>query len=398
MQKSENHFFKFEREATSNDYQVLNQMLDHFQVSAFFENNTGTEIFYAFGSKNSWQTLPQKVNTLVFGANTFDGQHSKGELMNGFWFEPEIIVSISNGRIQSNDLNLDNILVNYQQISTTKRVKIKNIVSETDWVGRVADLIKNLNDIGCPMDKVVFGRQEMIELSEQIRISSLLEALKKEHGVYHVILKRENEVFVTATPERLVFVSQGEIQTAAVAGTAPRDPDPKRDHEFGNKLLHSLKNHREHQFVVDSIKMKLQALTTQLNVPSKPILLKNKQVQHLYTPISGTLSANISVKDLVDNLHPTPALGGVPQEEALQYIAQHEQQPRGLFAGPIGYVTADNTGELVVGIRSMYCDQTHARLFAGAGIVAGSEAQQEYNETALKFEPMLQLLGELMHD
>ncbi|OQJ68263.1 isochorismate synthase, partial [Leuconostoc pseudomesenteroides] len=163
-------------------------------------------------------------------------------------------------------------------------------------------------------------------------------------------------------------------------------------------LLHSLKNQREHQFVVDSIKMKLEAITTQLNVPSNPILLQNKQVQHLYTPISGTLSANMSVKDLVDNLHPTPALGGVPQKEALQYIAQHEQQPRGLFAGPIGYVTADNTGELVVGIRSMYCEQTRARLFAGAGIVAGSEAQQEYDETALKFEPMLQLLGELTHD
>lgn len=398
MKKSDNQFFKFEREVTSQDYQVLNQMLDYFRVSAFFENNTATQIFYAFGLKNSWQTLPQKVNTMVFGANAFDGQHSKEELMNGFWFEPEIVVSIANGRLQSNTVELDSILANHQQTHDVKRVQIKKIISETDWIQRVDDLIKNLNDVKSPIDKVVFGRQEMIELSNQNRASCLLQALRMQHNVYHVILKRENEIFVSATPERLVFVSQGEIQTAAVAGTTPRDRDPHRDRELGNSLLHSLKNQREHQFVVDSIKMKLEAITTQLNVPSNPILLQNKQVQHLYTPISGILSANMSVKDLVDNLHPTPALGGVPQKEALQYIAQHEQQPRGLFAGPIGYVTADNTGELVVGIRSMYCEQTRARLFAGAGIVAGSEAQQEYDETALKFKPMLQLLGELTHD
>ena len=127
MKKSDNQFFKFEREVTSQDYQVLNQMLDYFRVSAFFENNTATQIFYAFGLKNSWQTLPQKVNTMVFGANAFDGQHSKEELMNGFWFEPEIVVSIANGRLQSNTVELDSILANHQQTHDIKRVQIKKL-------------------------------------------------------------------------------------------------------------------------------------------------------------------------------------------------------------------------------------------------------------------------------
>ncbi|WP_312066563.1 chorismate-binding protein, partial [Leuconostoc lactis] len=92
-------------------------------------------------------------------------------------------------------------------------------------------------------------------------------------------------------------------------------------------------------------------------------------------------------------------LGGVPREAALHYIATHEKTPRGLFAGPIGYFTADNSGEFVVGIRAMYVNQTQRRatLFAGAGIVADSDAQQEYEETGLKFEPMRQLLKDYNH-
>ena len=104
--------------------------------------------------------------------------------------------------------------------------------------------------------------------------------------------------------------------------------------------------------------------------------------------------------DVVRKLHPTPALGGAPQEQALQYIKTHEKSPRGLFAAPIGYYTAHNSGEFVVGIRSMYVNQaTHmATLFAGAGIVQDSNAAQEFKETDLKFEPMRQLLKRYAND
>ena len=150
---------------------------------------------------------------------------------------------------------------------------------------------------------------------------------------------------------------------------------------------------------MDSLAERLQHVTSELHIPTTPQLLKNKQVQHLYTPITGQLVDNMPLTAVVTSLHPTPALGGVPREAALAYIAAHEKWPRGLFAGPVGYFTADNSGEFVVGIRSMYVNQlTHqATLFAGAGIVADSDAQQEYDETGLKFEPMRQLLKDYNH-
>ncbi|MFR8086597.1 MAG: chorismate-binding protein, partial [Leuconostoc gelidum] len=158
--------------------------------------------------------------------------------------------------------------------------------------------------------------------------------------------------------------------------------------------LNSHKNQQEHRYVVNNIYQKLQNMTTNLYLPSQPILLQNRQLQHLYTPISANLIKEYTVLDVVNALHPTPALGGVPQEEALHYIKVHERLPRGLFAAPIGYYTSNNSGEFVVGIRSMYINQVAhtATLFAGAGIVSDSNATQEYQETNLKLEPMRQLL------
>ncbi|GMA69156.1 hypothetical protein GCM10025879_04020 [Leuconostoc litchii] len=161
------------------------------------------------------------------------------------------------------------------------------------------------------------------------------------------------------------------------------------------KYYCAAKNNEEHEYVVRSIVQQLHDVTSTLHIPTSPVLLKNKQVQHLYTPIVGRINTNVSIRNIVYKLHPTPALGGVPQQKAMDYIRNHEMMTRGLFASPVGYFTRDNIGEFVVGIRSMYVNGKNARLFAGAGIVVDSDSQQEFYETSLKFQPMHELLEEL---
>lgn len=159
------------------------------------------------------------------------------------------------------------------------------------------------------------------------------------------------------------------------------------------------KNRVEHETVVAEIKERLQAANVKsLQVPAEPQILKTPQVQHLYTPITGQLASDSNLLQITAELHPTPALGGKPRDWALSEIAQIEKVPRGLFSGPIGMMTMDGDGEFIVGIRSMWYRKNLATLFAGAGILAASDAQMEYQETGLKLLPMMNLLKEQVNN
>ncbi|MGX4593017.1 isochorismate synthase [Leuconostoc sp. JNUCC 76] len=379
------------------DRSLLNQMLDNVQVAAFFEASDKKSTMYAFGQKKIWSKMPDKTDSIVFGASSFDDQSEAG-IMKGFWFEPEFLVLLQNNQLLSSTTAIDNYLMQLSQLKEPQAPKIIDESAEADWRVRVQNLINELN-VNRSLKKVVFSRQQQVTLSSKLVLSEVIPALQKQQDVYHVALKRDTELFITATPERLVKINDNQVETAAVAGTIRREQiGLLEDVKLGKELLNSEKNNQEHRYVVDNIVQQLDSLTKQLHVPSKPFLLKNKQVQHLYTPIQGTLADNISIKNVVQKLHPTPALGGLPRKEALEYIRNYELHPRGLFASPIGYFTKNNFGEFVVGIRSMYVNDQNARLFAGAGIVAESDSQQEYHETTLKFQPMLELLEELSND
>ncbi|QEA59849.1 isochorismate synthase [Leuconostoc koreense] len=378
------------------DRSLLNQMLDNVRVAAFFETSDKKSTMYAFGQKKLWSKMPDKTDSIIFGASSFDDQLEAG-IMKGFWFEPEFLVILQDNQLLSSTTDIDNYL---EQSNPSKELEAPRIIdesSEPDWQVRVQTLINELR-INRSLKKVVFGRQRQVTLSSALVLSKVIPALQKQQDVYHVAIKRDTELFITATPERLVKINNKQVETAAVAGTIRRGQIDLEDVKLGKELLNSEKNNQEHRYVVDSIVQQLGSLTTQLHVPSKPLLLKNKQVQHLYTPIQGTLATDVSIKDVVQKLHPTPALGGLPKKSALAYIRHYELHPRGLFASPIGYFTKNSFGEFVVGIRSMYVNGQKSVLFAGAGIVAESDSQQEFRETTLKFQPMLELLEELSND
>lgn len=202
--------------------------------------------------------------------------------------------------------------------------------------------------------------------------------------------------FIGASPERLVSISQGlserTLTTDALAGSAPRGKTPTEDAQFANRLLNSQKEVHEHQVVIDSIMQHLRTLglSPQL-APARLLQLSN--IQHLQTPIQASIPSSVHLLDAVAELHPTPAVAGAPRRVACEQIRRFESFERSLYAAPIGWVDHQGNGEFAVGIRSALIQGCQARLFAGAGIVAGSNPEKELAEVQLKLQALLSAIS-----
>ena len=129
------------------------------------------------------------------------------------------------------------------------------------------------------------------------------------------------------------------------------------------------------------------------SAPSSFLILKTRDIQHLYTPVTGKAKKDTSLLLLVDRLHPTPALGGLPKEKAVEKIREVEELDRGFYGAPLGWVDYKGNGEFAVSIRSGLIQGDEASLFAGCGVVEDSNPESEYIETKIKFRPMLTALG-----
>lgn len=199
--------------------------------------------------------------------------------------------------------------------------------------------------------------------------------------------------FFGATPELLVSVQGTHLETEALAGSIRRGAQPEDDEALGCTLLADPKERSEHQHVVDGIRDRLAGVAASIHHAAVPQLRRLKNIQHLHTPIEAELLQPQGVLPLVDLLHPTPALGGSPREEALAFIRTAEPVPRGWYAAPIGWIDADLDGAFAVAIRSAVSQGDRVWLYAGAGIMPTSQPDREWAETALKFRPMLNALG-----
>jgi menaquinone-specific isochorismate synthase len=195
--------------------------------------------------------------------------------------------------------------------------------------------------------------------------------------------------FIGASPERLVRVSRGRLETEALAGSARRGASASEDAALAHALQRSEKDLREQRLVLESIARRLAPLGVEVDLNVRPGLRRLANVQHLSTPIEAVLPAGVRLLDALAVLHPTPAVGGSPREAVLDQIRGLEGFPRGLYAGALGWLNARGGGEFFVGIRSALIDGIHARVYAGAGIVAGSTPEQEFAETELKFDALL---------
>ena len=247
------------------------------------------------------------------------------------------------------------------------------------------------------LEKVVLSRVCELRFHDDIPIPAVLAHLDARYpDCYRFLFEpRPFHAFLGATPELLVKVDGAALRTMGLAGSIGRGADEATDAALGQALQDSAKDRFEHDVVVQMLRQRLKPVTTDLSVPETPILLKLGNIQHLYTPVSGQLKEPDGVLPLVDLLHPTPALGGVPRQLAMELIAVMEPVPRGWYAAPIGWLDYRGDGQFGVAIRSAVCQRRRAWLYAGGGIVAQSEADKEWDEAALKFQPMLAALGAL---
>ena len=197
---------------------------------------------------------------------------------------------------------------------------------------------------------------------------------------------------VGATPELLIRKQDRDVAALILGGTLPRGAEPSEDRALGAALLASAKNTEEHAYAVDSIRDALAPLCASLDIPDHPVLVKLANLHHLGTPVRGTLARERSVLSLADAVHPPAAVCGTPAETALELIRELEHMERGRYAGPVGWVDAQGNGEFGIALRCAELAGPRARLFAGCGIVAGSDPVAEVAETEVKFLPMRQSL------
>jgi isochorismate synthase len=246
-------------------------------------------------------------------------------------------------------------------------------------------------------EKVVLARDMQVMLNDPtgtFDIDATLQRLRESYPAAYVFaVQRGERFFVGATPERLVQAQDGQIHTMALAGSARRGETEEEDAQLGTELLQSEKNNSEHAIVVAMVREALENHCTSVHVSAAPQLLKLKNLQHLKTPIAGELIPGRCILDVIADLHPTPAVGGFPRHAALEAIRNTEKLDRGWYAGPLGWIGASGHGEFAVALRSGLIDGSKATLFAGCGIVSGSDPQTEYAESCLKFQVMLRGLG-----
>jgi isochorismate synthase len=242
------------------------------------------------------------------------------------------------------------------------------------------------------LQKVVLARAVHVTAGADIDPIAWLVALRERFPTCTLFAVGDGPtVFLGASPERLLRAHGQWVETAALAGTAPRGASRTADLALGEALRDSSKNGAEHAVVVQYLRSVLDECCDDVQVAREPVLLRTRTVQHLCTEIKARRRERspAALMDLVGRMHPTPAVGGAPREAALRWLDQNESTERGWFAGPVGFVQSDGDGEFAVALRSALVRGRNATAWAGAGIVERSQPMAEFTETELKLRTVL---------
>jgi menaquinone-specific isochorismate synthase len=234
------------------------------------------------------------------------------------------------------------------------------------------------------LTKVVLAREVEVTAEAPFDAVSILRRLGAQNpGCMIFADATAGGVFLGASPELLVERRGTAVTSRPMAGTIAAGAD--------DATLRTLKNEHEHQVVIDAVLEALRAADVRIDATT-PSIASLSTVAHLATEVRGTTTAATTALDLARALSPTPAVAGTPREHALAFIAEHEAFARGRYGGPVGWVDANGDGSFAVALRCGLVDGATARLYAGAGIVAGSDPVSEWAETQAKLEPMLRAL------
>lgn len=259
------------------------------------------------------------------------------------------------------------------------------------WLEAVADLLRRI-DAG-EVDKVVLARDHAVWSQDPFRVGAIAARL---HARFPSCWTFHHDGLVGATPELLLARRGRDLRSLVLAGTTRRDPDPAIDERLGRALLASAKDRREHAAAAESVVAGLRSVATDVDAPDEPELLELDNLRHLATPVRATLAGGTTgahavgptAVEIADRLHPSAAVGGSPRGPALGLIERLEGMDRERYAAPVGWMDATGDGEFGIALRCARLSGARARLFAGAGIVAGSLPEEELAETRLKLLAM----------
>lgn len=245
------------------------------------------------------------------------------------------------------------------------------------------------------ISKIVLARKLTYKTKHELPYFSIAHGLKNKFPDCYTFCMTtpDSGMFIGSTPEILAKISGISLETEAVAGTAPRGPSAGKDAHLGKTLLGREKEVREHRLVIDSMLRRLKSIGISQCGEGKSRLLRLANLQHVRTPILAKLPDDLHPFDALSTLHPTPAMGGSPREEALPMVRKLEGFPRGWYSGIAGWFDSRGRGEFIVPIRCGKFTPNSLSLYAGAGIVEGSTPSNERMETDWKLEAMLEVIS-----
>ena len=345
----------------------------------------------------------------VFGGCRFDAaSHNSSDwadFPDEYFFVPKAEIIRSGGRttlavnLSDNETDLSDVSQWIERLGDTGAAPRPGVLTRWDqpnftgWAEAVDRALQEFQS--GPLEKVVLARKSCLELTETITPFALVEILAGgAPACFHFCLQptANSGAFLGASPE-LLFRREGtRLESEAVAGTRPRSLDTVEDERLESQLLKMSKEQLEHRLVVDSLETTFRELCADFSQDSSPSVLKLSRVQHLRTAFSGELKDGVGDDAILRAFHPTPATCGSPCAAAARFIAVNELFDRGWYAGPVGFVSRDEA-EFAVAIRSMLWLGRKTHVFAGAGIVDGSESEREWNELEDKIAGVLHLLA-----
>lgn len=353
---------------------------------------------------------PEDVPPVFFSFNRFDAGNPKpaDDLMSSFphllYMLPEVVVLRRGDQtlLQVNSLGP----VSPKRVERFLSLACKGDVAEAvsvsyeiepdspeEWEAMVDKALESIR--GGKLDKVVLSRRCRVNFIDGPLTS--LDALRNlvassARGV--VFLYRYDDVFFCGcTPELLVRKRGSNVETMCLAGTCPSSDDEEQRRAFADALMADDKNRNEHGFVVDFISHVVSRLCYDVDIPAQPSIKSLPTLQHLCTPVRAKLMEGRTISELANQLHPTPALAGDPVGQAMMLLRELEGYNRGFYGGTVGFVDGNGDGEFVVAIRSGVFDGDSGMIYAGCGVVDGSVAAEEYEETNLKMRTVLEAFG-----
>lgn len=273
--------------------------------------------------------------------------------------------------------------------------QFSSIPDHNHWKRSIDRILDRIH--GGELHKLVLARKQLFERGVQSAdLPGIIPSKLNQWEMFQLFLRPEEQPYpflMGFPPELLVRIRENRLETESLAGTTGMGRNESDARAEAQKLKKKQKDRAEHSFVVRHLRSTLSPFVDKLN--ERPITVRSlPEVQHLCTPMDGAMKTNRHVLEVVNQLHPTPAVGGVPVEASLKFISEYEPFSRGWYAGPIGWFNARGEGTFTVGIRTGLFQKNQTHLFAGAGVVEESVAEKEWRETDLKFRSIRRIFND----